>query len=115
MKISISKTELLKLLTEHFNFSVTDVSINKEPSTLAQNILREMEKELGDSNVTKPDRKILAIKAIRTILSNRGTFMRLAEAKWVIENWHQWIEFVKKYNRIPVINNVYSALGATLS
>lgn len=51
--------------------------------------------------------KIPAIKYLREIA---GCYfpLRLADAKWAVENWTKWKEFIKANNRLPISGYAYS-------
>lgn len=106
MKINLTKSELLAILSDHFKHGITDVSIAKPENneSLGNRIERGMSREFS---VMPPviGRKIEAIKYLREVVSTiEGVYttLGLKEAKDAIENWDTWIQFVKENNRFPV-------------
>ncbi len=106
MKIVVSRTELLAILTTALGREITDVTITKEPD-FASEIATKLGRVLSVKNVTQAsigaDKKIPAIKTMRELISGMG----LAEAKTVVENWDQWIKVAKEKGRAPIIKGDY--------
>jgi hypothetical protein len=102
MKISLSKPELLAIVSAELGYKVTEITITKQP-TLHLELEAKVSQDIGVSGglnqslLTRGDLKIPAIKSLRT--HNAG--MGLAEAKWAVENWSQWIDFVKVNGKAP--------------
>jgi len=99
-QITLTKPELLVILSSHYGFTVVDATITTEP-TLAKAI-REVVEQF-DYHSTQ---KIAAIKALRTLsvdkkLYGEGGVMGLADAKWAIEHFSDFITFVEKNDRLP--------------
>jgi len=117
MKLSLTKKELLDVLTKHFEHLVTECVIVKGPTTISNYLESRMTEKFG--KVRFPgERKIEAIKYLREILYDRLKDTHgLADSKWAIENWDRWIEFVKIHGRMPIIKVDYyhSIATATLS
>lgn len=121
MKITVTKAELLEILSKHFGVEIMECTIAK-PSTLAKDITDFLKdtvmKSVGTLRMaTLPvnaqtwtgENKIPAIKALREWYHGKyKDNLGLAEAKWAIENWDQWIGFVIKRGRAPKIINVFS-------
>jgi hypothetical protein len=99
MKITLSRKELLVILSSRFGFEVTDYTITKEPRYVENLIIRM---EHMNAWPIRPDNKIACIKALRTEVPNMG----LADAKWSIENWNIWSAAAKRFNAAPKM--VYS-------
>jgi len=104
MKITILKSELLAILTQYFDQTITDVDIS-DPSISAPHTVHDLlschkllighlQLDLGlpvDLHYTfPPDQKLSAVQALRAHVPG----MSLHDAKWAIENWSQWIGFV---------------------
>lgn len=99
MKITVTKLELLSILSSHFNREITECTISKNtgPCKIELRFAKELKlSEITQSSISGAN-KILAIKALRTV--NPG--MGLAEAKWAVENWEKWIGFVRTKGRAP--------------
>lgn len=102
-KITITKTELLEMLSKQLGLIVEDVTICKEiePSSRLGSLLA-----IG-KNVPAHE-KIAAIKALRAYASENGLVkdnggtMSLCDAKWAIENWDKFSGFVIKHRRLPL-------------
>ena len=105
MKIRLTRRELNRICSQSLGQDVTWVTIAKEPviPSLALNILTALHKEFDNDGVSvllcNGANKIPLIKFIRTQVPNMG----LADAKWAIEHWDEWYEFVYKNNRFPII------------
>jgi len=110
MKITISKAEMLRVMSEHFRIEVTEVVISKNNSAVVDNFLTKMAKEMGTTNITEGmlggANKIPAIKALRTVTS-----YGLAEAKWAVENWGAYIKAYTKFGRQPKIEGNCMSYG----
>lgn len=105
MKLSLQKSELLAILSAHLGHTVTDITITKVPSTVARDLTAKVARdlcisgELDQTRINHPNNKIPAIKSLRSHVSGMG----LAEAKWAVENWGEWIAFTKDNRRVPKI------------
>jgi len=110
MKVTVTKIELLSILTEHFRHPVTECVISKESSRLWSHIECAMTKEVGAVRFSS-DKKISAIRSLRALVDNMGLF----ESKWAIENWKEWIAFVKKNDRVPRITSTEIGHSVTLT
>ena len=111
--LSVTKEELLDLLSKATGSRITSYSIVKEKKTptLHSNIVQDMRFKFGSDYFTKPDgafgpaeRKIEAIKFLRELALKHANGMGLAEAKEAIEKWSKWIECVKNEGIIPAYN-----------
>lgn len=102
MKITLSKTELLTIISAQLGYSVTDLTISKD-NPLHLTIKKAVAKDLGVTGnldsflVNRGENKIPAIKSLRTHIPGMGLF----DAKWAIENWSEWIAFVQVNGRFP--------------
>ncbi len=104
LKLSLTKAELLGILSANIGTQVEDLDITDwvNPSLpLHEHIIEQIEKEagMGIESVSNAENKIRFIKAFRTVVPGTG----LKDAKWVIENWNEWITFVANIGRIPVL------------
>lgn len=106
MKIEITYSELCAILSRSFNCTVESINIING-TTLAQKCIAAVTKLNYKGN-----EKISAIKALREVFPcnepNRSSTLGLAEAKWAVENWEKWIEFVKQNNRVPANGYCYN-------
>jgi ribosomal protein L7/L12 len=94
--ISLTKPELLVILSSHYGFTVVDATITTEP-TLAKAI-----REVVEQFDYRSTQKIAAIKALRTFACEKNLCsLGLADAKWAIENFATFIAFVEKNDRLP--------------
>jgi hypothetical protein len=41
------------------------------------------------------------IRSLRDTVKTIKRYLTLAEARWAIENWEQWLQFIDRYNRLP--------------
>jgi len=108
MKITVTKTQMLELLSRALNTEVTDFTVSK--SKLATQFEDGMTKQMGQERPFPAHRKLEAIKRIRTLSVEflKGT-MGLADSKWAIENWSRWITFVRTHGRVPIIHNAWTS------
>ena len=101
--ISLTKPELLTILSSHYGFTVVDVELI-QPSTMAADIRKTIEQF-----DYRGSQKIAAIKALRQLgldqKWNGGVVIGLADAKWIIEHFSDFIAFVENNNRLPVIGH----------
>ena len=119
MKVTLTKLELLQILTAHFNITVTDLVISKNYTGIVNNFLGKMAKELGLATVPEhgfsPEQKIPAIKALRNVTKDGGMY-GLAEAKWAVENWPRFIKEYTRLGHLPVLGgSIYSEAGPTIT
>ena len=116
MKISLTKKELLSILTQHFGQDVSECVIVKGPSALSSYLERRMTEKFGKPRF-EPGRKIEAIKYLREIIHDQSKeTLGLADAKWACENWNRWIVFIQTFKRMPVIKfDPSSFLNVTLA
>jgi ribosomal protein L7/L12 len=98
MKIELTKSQLLAILSQHFNVTVDEVTICD--STMADLLQREITQFYYATT-----QKIQAIKHLRQLSIDQkwlnGEIMGLADAKWAVENFPCFIDFVRKNNRLP--------------
>jgi hypothetical protein len=98
IKVSLTKTELLDILSSHFGHTVEDAEIENVPSIAK--IIRDAVTQLAYQTT----QKITAIKALRQLaVDNKWTenVIGLADAKWAVENFNEFITFVEKNHRLP--------------
>lgn len=106
MKIEITHAELCAILSRTLNCTVESVNVI-DGKDLAQKCIDAVTKLNYKGN-----EKISAVKALRAVFPcnepNRISTLGLAEAKWAVENWEKWIEFVKQNNRAPIGEYCYT-------
>lgn len=99
MRISVTKRELQSILSSHFKTNVTEVEIDGGNP----DIVSMLKQKIG--LVIDPVNKIQSIKELRTITAIDPKIFNyvlgLAEAKWAVENWARFLNFVEKNGRIP--------------
>jgi len=98
MKIELTKTQLLDILSKHFNTSVNDVVISGSP--IADILYSEL---CGFNPETD---KLSAIKHLRQLIVDKGwstNMMNLVDAKWAVENLSRFIAFVRTNDRLPKV------------
>lgn len=124
MKISVTKTELLQILSVHFNMPVTDLVISKGHMRIVDHFIDKMTAEVGvrpTEHGFPPTQKINAIKALRVVTTGPGmhggaSMYGLAEAKWAIENWARFIKEFSRLGRVPKLGGtIFSVEGPTFS
>ena len=98
-QITLTKPELLTILSSHYGFTVVDASIVTEPA-LAK-VIREVVEQFD----YRSSQKIAAIKALRQASVDHKWsplgIMGLADAKWAIEHFSDFIACVEKNDRLP--------------
>ena len=92
MKLTLTKSDLLNILSNSLGTLVTEVEFTDGYTSLYTHISSAV-----STYMDSPDNKIRRIKALRGAVPGMG----LADAKWIIENWTRWIAFVRNHNRIP--------------
>lgn len=101
MKITLTQNEAVEMIRqsiqEKSGYSTVDVEIipNADISGILLN-------KIGYS--IPADKKIEKIKTLRELSSDKnisGTVMGLADAKYAIEHWDTFINFVKIHGRFP--------------
>lgn len=108
MKINATKKEICELLSKATGIEVTDFSVKKTASFNAQKFIDAVKNldYLGSQKIT-------AIKAIREVAGydkNNHCHLTLSNAKWAVENWPQWIAFVKEKGRLPQGEYLYNGI-----
>jgi ribosomal protein L7/L12 len=121
MKILLTKPELLKILSTHFDVEVTDLTVHKTAHTitklregLARTMVRNGHTPITDTadltvmarQMNEPSHKIPAIKALRTVVQDMGLrsdIYGLAEAKWAVENWCQFCDYLINKGKLPKV------------
>jgi hypothetical protein len=114
MTITLTNSELLKILSNQLGQDVTSYTIVDSGAELAEYLQAEVRKA---GNPYYYDNKIRCIKALRAAIDEKlkASYM-LVESKWAIENWDQFISFVKANGRIPKVSNYnFGNKSATLS
>jgi ribosomal protein L7/L12 len=102
MKLSLSKSELLEIVSAQLGHQIAEIVITKSP-TLYLSIEKKVAKDLNiptpltQSILNGDNLKIPAIKFLRSHVAGMG----LAEAKWAVENWTRWTDFVKVKGKVP--------------
>lgn len=112
MKIKLTQTDLARILTAYFRYPVTEVVV-LDKSHLASRIMATMGVKL-ERNVTPLSTfisdKILAIKSLRETIHEilkqpEGEYYGLAQSKFAIENWYNWIVGVSNTGEIPELTS----------
>ena len=97
MKVKLTSEELKGILSRHFSCEVTEFEVvAPDISPLGKKFRESITYPLLDKN-----NFVGNIKAIRRCVRDIGGIMTLVEAKWVIENWMKFLQFVDEYNRLP--------------
>lgn len=98
MKLLLTRQELLKVLGEYLKADIIDVEIVENMSAMLVSEIQTLKFQTTE--------KIAAIKKLREIaLRDCRCEMGLAEAKYAIENWDRFIQYVRIHNTIPVDTN----------
>lgn len=96
MEVILTGEEFLKILTKHYGIKVEGFTIiDADPSPKGK-ILRQ-----AVSDVLDKSKFMCNIKGLRETYKSMGKYITLSEAKWAVENWQQFIDFVDKTNRLP--------------
>ena len=98
MKIELTNDQLKAILSEYFKTPIESVTISVQPDMA----------DIIEVEIRKYDysglEKITAIKALRQMTVNNkqmGGIMQLAYARYAIEHFNEFIQFVRKYDRFP--------------
>ena len=98
MKIEITKQDLLRFLSKRMGMEVTDVVV-----VSGVRMADMIRKAIGGLDY-KFSQKIMAIKALRQLATDEKwveVTIGLADAKWAVENFNDFIAFVEKNDRLP--------------
>jgi hypothetical protein len=96
MEVRLSGEQFCKILTQHYKTEVTGfVILDADPSPKGKIIRQAVEEPLDKS------RLIVNIKGLRDIYESLKKHITLAEAKWAVENWNTFIDFIDRTNRLP--------------
>ncbi len=96
MEAKLTGEEFLKILTKHYGVEVTGFVITDADPSPKGKIIRQAVTEPLDKS-----RYMFNIKRVREMYESLGKYITLAEAKWAVENWQQYLDFVDKTNRWP--------------
>lgn len=100
MKLTLSLAEIKTIVAAHYRISGNfDLEISGQTS-LAGTLFDRIRNEIG--LFVSVQNKISAIKGLREIARSFGLKIGLAEAKWSVENWTDFLTFVQRENRFPV-------------
>ena len=99
MKLTLSKPELLALVSKTLGVTISDITIVESPANLYDLLTREFRNRglLDGEDAILPGRKIDAIKLYRTMDHDKG----LAEAKYLVEHWQEVLDFIRSHDRYP--------------
>lgn len=116
MKLTVTKAELLSLLTRAVNATVEDVVITKGNPKLYEKVINAFKTSgcLDANGGIRPECKIQAIKQLRGEVYPKnadGVMIGLAESKWAIENWVAFTLFIQKRRRFPKITTSFPTFG----
>lgn len=107
MKIHATHEEICQMLSRAVGSPVESFKVKKTGnSQLVNHCVKAVE-----SVDYKGSGKIAAIKALRELFRDKvtgATSLGLAEAKYAVENWEKWLNFVKQNGRIPADGYLYN-------
>ena len=98
IKVTLTKPELLEILSSHFGHTVIDADIETVPS------IAKLIRDVVTQFAYQTTQKIAAIKALRQLaMDNKWVEVTtgFGDAKWAIENFTAFIDFVEKNHRLP--------------
>lgn len=96
MEVKLTGEEFCKILTKHYGIEVDGfVILNADPSPKGKIIRQSIDSPLDKS------RLVSNIKRLKRVYEGFGKYLTLAEAKWAIENWERFIDFIDRTNRLP--------------
>lgn len=96
-EVRLSGEEFIYMLEHHLGHSVSGFVItNPDPSPTGKIMRQAIVHPLDKTNF------IDNVKSLRESVKSVGRYLMLADARWALENWEQWLHFVDKYNRLPV-------------
>jgi len=96
MIVTIRREEIKAVLSAYFRVAVDDFVIGPvNPSELGKRARASVNRPLDNAL------KIGNIRALRELANGLGHQITLQEAKWALEHWLEWINFVDEYNRLP--------------
>jgi len=97
-EVRLSGEEFIYMLEHHLGHPVSGFVItNPDPSPtgkiMRQAIVNPIDKEHFVGN----------IKSLRESVKSVGRYLMLADARWALDNWEQWLDFVDRKNRLPTV------------
>lgn len=96
MRCAVNREELRAILSKHFNMEVEDfVIVPAKPSPMGQCIRGVL------TNPVKGGAMVPNIRALRSMCAELKHPINIPDARWAIENFDRYIEFVDVYNRLP--------------
>lgn len=105
MKITATKEQICEILSRAVGSTVTDFCVSN-PVKRSKAFAEKFRAAIKGLNYLAHE-KIPAIKKLREIAGDRkeeGYYtckLKLADAKWAVENWEKWIAFVELNGRLP--------------
>lgn len=105
MKLTLSLAEVRTLVAKTLNLPaevlIEITEFDSADKEYAFGIRQSMNQFMidGKNSTVEPQRKIPAIKHLRTIVPGLG----LCDAKWLVENWRQVDLFILSYSRFPIL------------
>jgi hypothetical protein len=95
LRLTLTYSELLGLLSNQLGTTIDEVNI-----IVSADLVNKLKGAVEKYRFTS-DQKIMAIKELREATREGESIMRLADAKWAVENWGDFISFVSKNARLP--------------
>jgi GGDEF domain-containing protein len=97
-EIRLTGEEFIAILKKHFGCDISGfVILNPDPSPMGKIVRQAVINPLDKKNF------VGNIKSLRETVESIGKYLTLAEARWAIENWNEWLQFVDRKNQLPMI------------
>jgi len=95
-EIKLTGEEFIKILEFYFERKISGfVILNPDPSPMGKIVRQAITHPLDKENF------VGNIKSLRETIKSVGKYLMLSEARWAIDNWDQWLQFVDRHNRLP--------------
>jgi hypothetical protein len=96
MEVRLTGEEFISILETMLGGKVAGFVItNPDPSPTGKIVRQAITGPLDKTNF------VSNIRSLRDTVKTIGKYLTLAEARWAIENWEQWLQFIDRYNRLP--------------
>ena len=96
-EVRLSGEEFIYMLEHHLGHPVSGFVItNPDPSPTGKLMRQAVIHPLDKTNF------LVNMKSLRASVKSVDRYLMLADARWALENWDEWLQFVDRYNRLPV-------------
>ena len=95
-EVRLTGEEFIAILEKELNGKVSGfVILNPDPSPLGKIVRQAIVAPLDKENF------VGNIKSLRETVKSVGKYLMLSEARWAVDHWDEWLQFVDRNNRLP--------------